>query len=283
MADGLAAALQTVGLLVLVALPASTLGGAAIFLPRQIGFWTLAHWGRMFGSHGIVVASLLLMLVPEVLESQLDPVITAALPAAMQTWPTSFIAGFEGGFHETLQDALPWTWLRLVFTAVYVAGYPFLIVTAIMLPVLMDRGRLARRAVAAYALSFAIALPFYLFFPVNEVWFYDGRVENIINSYPLVRQHLYSFNDINNCFPSLHTGISAVLALLVWRSDMPRRFRVMAVTLASGIVLSTMYLGIHWVVDVVAGLVLAVGIAALVARIWPDPPAAAPSAQPAKA
>ena len=273
--EGFAAALQTVGLLVLVALPASTIGGAAVFLPRDRKLWTLEHWGRMLARHGLVVAGLLLMLVPEVVESQIDPAVTAWLPTPWQIGPTAFIAGLEGGIHHVLQAALPWTSLRLVFTAVYVAGYPFIIVVAVMLPVWMDRGSLARRALAAYAACFAVALPFYLFLPVNEVWAYDPKVENIINSYPLVRQHLYSFNDINNCFPSLHTAISTVMAILLWRSSMPRPLRITAASLAAAIVFSTLYLGIHWVVDVIAGLVLAWCVAALVSRRWPDSDAAA--------
>jgi len=277
-AQGIAAALQTAGLLVLVALPASTAGGGLVLLPWARERWSLAYWGRLLARHGVVVAGLILMLVPEIIESQLDPAITARLPAAWQTGPTAFLAGLENGWHHGLQAALPWTWLRLLFTAIYVAGYPFIIVCCVMLPVWMDRGRLARRALAAYAICFAAALPFYLFMPVNEVWAYygDGYVHNVINDYPLVREHLYSFNDINNCFPSLHTAISVALAALVWRSNMPRRLRVTAVALASGIVFSTLYLGIHWLADVLAGLALAAAAAWLATRWFPDTAAADP-------
>ncbi|MES2155053.1 MAG: phosphatase PAP2 family protein [bacterium] len=272
MADGLAGALQTVGLLVLVALPASAIGGAAVFLPHDRRLWTLAYWGRLLSRHGLVIAGLLLMLIPEVVESQLDPWVTAHLPAAVQTGPTTFLSGLEGGFHEALQSHLSWGWLRPVLTTVYVAGYPFVIVACIVLPVWMDQGRLARRSLAAYAMCFLAALPFYLFVPVDEVWVHNAHVENIVNSYPLVRQHLYSFNDVNNCFPSLHTAISTALAALVWQGPMPRAFRVTMVALAAAIVFSTMYLGIHWLVDVLAGLLLAAVVVRLASKAWPEPP-----------
>lgn len=275
MAEGLAGALTTAGLLVLVALPVSTLGGAALLVPWDRSRWTLAHWGRVLHRHGVVAAALVLMLVPEIIESQIDPTFTAMLPEWLREGPTRLLADLEGGFHEWLQSALPWQPLKLLFTAVYVAGYPFLIVVGIMLPLWMDKGRVARQAVAAYALSFAAALPFYLFLPVYEVWHYHdpnnmGAVRNVINEYPVVREHLYSFNDLNNCFPSLHTGISMVLALVLWRSSMPKRTRIAVMTLAWGIVFSTLYLGIHWVTDVVAGLLLAYVIAWLVRRLLPE-------------
>lgn len=285
MTNGWLDAITTALLLVLVALPAATLGGAAILLPFDRARWRASHVRRMLQRHGVVPAGLILMLVPEVIESQLDPLLTAQLPTWWREGPTAFFASLEGTFHADLQAALPWSWMEVLFTVVYVAGYPFLIIVCIMLPVWTDHGRLARRTLVAYAMSFAIALPFYLLFPVNEVWYHvdpanQGPVRNVINDFPLVRQHLYSFNDLNNCFPSLHTAISVALAALVWRSTMPRRLRVTVAGLAAGIVFATMYLGIHWVADVVAGLALAALVVWLARRWVPDRAPAGEGGQP---
>jgi membrane-associated phospholipid phosphatase len=264
--DGVTGTLDTTAVLLFFALPMSVAVGGTLFVPWQRRYWNLSMWARGLGRHGWVVAGLILMLVPEVIESQLDPFMTRTLGLDF----TSLVAGLDGGLHVRLQAALPQPALHALFTFAYVAGYPFLIIFTTMLGVWMDRGAIARRALGAYAFCYAVALPFYLFFPVTEVWRHDLRVANIATSYDWVRTHLYSFNEINNCFPSLHTAISVAMAGVAWRGP-SRAYRHAAWVLAVAIVFSTIYLGIHWVADVVAGLVLAAVAILLVGRWWPEP------------
>jgi len=65
-------------------------------------------------------------------------------------------------------------------------------------------------------------------------------------------------NTSTNVFPSLHTSLSATVAAFAWqtRSEFPKWLPV-AVVLAASVAISTMYLGIHWGIDVTAGLLLA--------------------------
>ena len=58
---------------------------------------------------------------------------------------------------------------------------------------------------------------------------------------------------MNNCFPSLHTSLSISVALISIHSGY-RRLALVISTSAAIIVFSTIYLGIHWLVDVVAGM-----------------------------
>jgi membrane-associated phospholipid phosphatase len=266
MPDGVSGTLDTVSILVFLGLPGAILAGGALFVPWRSPVWSLDHWGRMLRRHGWVAAGLVAMLGPEIVESQVDRPLTLLLP--WRDAPTLLLARLEGPVHHAIQAALAADWLRAPMTLVYVGGYPAIIILAVMVPLWLDDGRTARRALSCYALSFAAALPFYLLFPVDEVWHHDASVENIINSYPFVRDHLYSFNELNNCFPSLHTAISVALAAVVWTSPAPRRFRLFAAGLASGIVFSTVYLGIHWVTDVAAGLLLAAGVVQVSERWW---------------
>jgi membrane-associated phospholipid phosphatase len=269
MPDGVTGTLDTTAVLLFFALPMSVAIGGALFVPWQRRHWNLRLWTRALARDGWVVAGLVLMLVPEVIESQIDPFLTRHLGLDF----TPLLAVMDGDLHVRLQALLPERWLHAVFTFAYVAGYPFLIIFTPMLGIWMGRGAMARRALGAYAFCYAVALPFYLFFPVREVWHYDPTVQNVATSYEWVRNHLYSFNEVNNCFPSLHTAISVAMAGVAWHGP-SRRYRHLSWVLAAMIVFSTVYLGIHWVADVAAGLALAAVAIHFVDRWWPDVPQA---------
>jgi len=65
-------------------------------------------------------------------------------------------------------------------------------------------------------------------------------------------------NSRTNVFPSLHTSLSATVALFAYktRESYPIWLGI-ATFLAVSIIISTMYLGIHWAVDILFGLGLA--------------------------
>lgn len=280
--DNLQRILDTTAILLFFALPLTVALGGAIFVPWARRFWTLAHFSRMLGRHGWVLVGLVLMLVPSYIESAVDPIIDAILGVDF----TNILYNLEDGLHQRLQQGLvgmQWL-LQPLLATMYVAGFPVLLILTPVLGVWLDHGLLARRALGAYALCFAFALPFYLFFPVREVWHYydpmnQGEVVNLAIQYQWIHEHIYAYNEINNCFPSLHTAISTCMAAVAWRTGAPRSYVVFATLVAICIVLSTIYLGVHWVTDVVAGLLLAALVVKLVERFWPDvEPTPAPEA-----
>jgi membrane-associated phospholipid phosphatase len=282
--DNLERILDTTVILVFFAMPTTIALGGAIFVPWQRAYWSLKHGSRMLLRHGWVLAGLVAMLVPMFIESQLDPYITQALGLDFTPYLRSLEDGLHQGIQESLRPAQPV--LKPILATAYVLGYPVLIILTPALGVWLDKGILARRALAAYALCYAFAIPFYVFFPVNEVWYayntcppgvFDlaacnqGTVQNLAVQFPFVNENIYAYNEINNCFPSLHTAMSVALAAVAWRSGAPRRYAAFAVATATLIVVATVYLGIHWVIDVVAGLALAALVVRLVERHWPDP------------
>lgn len=275
MGDTLSGAVATSAFLAFVALPVSILVTNGLFFPDPRA-WNWRYSVAMLRAHGVALLALLAMLIPQNIQAAIDPAFTAALP--WRDAPTAFIAAYEGGFHEWLQAIPGRAILQPTLAFVYLVGFPYIIISTTAISVWRNDGVRARRAATAYALCYAFALPFYLFLPVNEVWFHldpanGGSVQQLALHYPIVRESLYAFNEINNCFPSLHTGISVAMALVA--RGVPR-FGTFAAVWASLIVFSTMYLGIHWVTDVVAGIVLAILMVRLAKRIWPDAPIAAP-------
>jgi membrane-associated phospholipid phosphatase len=74
-------------------------------------------------------------------------------------------------------------------------------------------------------------------------------------------------NLARDVFPSLHTGLSVTVLIIVWRYSTNWFYRVAFTVWVVGIVFSTMYLRFHYVIDVLAGIGLAVLVTYLGRRI----------------
>lgn len=172
---------------------------------------------------------------------------------------TSFIFGLEGHFVQAVQDIFYSPWL----TPIIVFFYIFMLqsVLAASLGVyLLDKNRVMLYATCyAIIINYAVAIPFYLYFPVNEVWSYvpAGVRFTMLDVFPKFEEEYRPLSGLNNCFPSLHTSISVTMALLAFRSG-NRRWMVITSISAVVIVFGIFYLGIHWLTDMIGGTLLAV-------------------------
>lgn len=172
---------------------------------------------------------------------------------------TPFIFGLEGHFVQAVQDIFYSPWL----TPIIVFFYIFMLqsVLAASLGVyLLDKNRVMLYATCyAIIINYALAIPFYLYFPVNEVWSYlpTGVKFTMLDVFPKFEQEYRPLSGLNNCFPSLHTSISVTMALLAFRSG-NRRWMVITSISAVVIVFGIFYLGIHWLTDMIGGTLLAV-------------------------
>ncbi|WP_379160962.1 phosphatase PAP2 family protein [Paenibacillus sp. sgz5001063] len=172
---------------------------------------------------------------------------------------TSFVFGLEGHFVRNLQHLFFTPWL----TPIIVFFYIFMLqsVLAASLGVyLLDKNRVMLYATCyTIILNYAVAIPFYLYFPVNEVWSYvpAGVRFTMLDVFPRFEQEYRPLSGLNNCFPSLHTAISVSTALLAYRSG-NRRWMVITTVSAVIIVFGIFYLGIHWLTDMMGGTLLAI-------------------------
>jgi membrane-associated phospholipid phosphatase len=188
---------------------------------------------------------------------------------------TPTVHAFEGDAAGWVQRAASSDVADLYFYITYMILFVVSFYGSVMYFAAADDGRIVQRLVLGYCLIFAVALPFFLFFPVNEVWTTNGAYAayNAANGLPYygltdVRGVLYemgagnldasfSFSSVDSCFPSLHTAIS-VFVPLVLISSREKVWGAFAAFVGFSVVLSTMYLGVHWISDVAAGLALAV-------------------------
>ncbi len=211
------------------------------------------------------------------LQLKIDQYFTRGVIARLGRDYTADIYRFEGGLVAQLQHALaclPLTWF-LGF--IYVVVFPCLVFVLIFVFDHLRHRRGLAMVLIGYAVNYLFVLPFYLWLPIREVFHYyrvdlnSGEVRLLLDDiHPVVMQAYRAMSGIDNCFPSFHTSLAVTMGLLAWHSRR-RGFAALISSLAAANVLSTIYLGVHWLSDVAAGLVvgvLAYLLALLLSRHW---------------
>jgi membrane-associated phospholipid phosphatase len=116
-----------------------------------------------------------------------------------------------------------------------------------------DFKKMLRYSLSGHVLQVFLITPFYLLFHLQEVWYVTNQPDGLA-------RHLSAQAAAGvtlNCFPSMHVSISFAMLLLVLR-EKNKPFKYVWAFLCLCVVYSTMYLEIHWTIDVIAGIVLAV-------------------------
>ncbi|WP_158855522.1 phosphatase PAP2 family protein [Halorhabdus sp. CUG00001] len=179
------------------------------------------------------------------------------------------IYALEGGFVPFVQSFAHPTVTRLLSLS-YIYGYVFLLVFPIVAYLVLADDRWLRTAALAYSLNYVIGLGCYLLFiaygPRNLL---PDLVDPLLYSeWPSSKFLTSKVNTNTNVFPSLHTSLSVTVMFLAYRSrrEYPRWVPVAAVV-GTSVIVSTMYLGIHWLTDVFAGIGLGIGSVVLAERL----------------
>lgn len=175
------------------------------------------------------------------------------------TWNfTSFIYQLEGHIAAHIQQWFEHPILTDLLGFYYLVIFQSLIVSSLAIYAATKQTKMILAVCYAVTLNYLIAFPFYLFVPVNEVWSYaPSEVQFLmLHVFPTFEEQYRPLSGLDNCFPSLHTSISVTIALLAIRSG-NRRWTWFTCISAIMIICSIVYLGVHWVSDMVAGIALA--------------------------
>jgi len=195
------------------------------------------------GSSILVMNKLELMLEPELREEVND-------------W-TAYIRAFEENVTPLVQEMFQHPMLTQVTTFFYVVVFSVLMFVSLL--VYHREGDFRSWYALVYGIScnYFLAIPFFLFAPVMEAWTSHPDIQFLIPEvYPRFELEYRYFSGMDNSFPSLHTSISVTMAMIALHSE-NRRLAGVSLLSAGVILLSILYLGIHWWVDLIGGFVLA--------------------------
>ncbi|MFT4889866.1 MAG: membrane-associated phospholipid phosphatase [Halobacteriales archaeon] len=185
---------------------------------------------------------------------------------------TGVILSIEGGFVGVLQS-LASPPLTAYFSLIYVFGYSFLLTFPLVLYLLHDDARPLHETTVAYIVNYGVGIVCYVLFvaygPRNVI---PELVDPLLyTNWPQSQLLVRQVNANTNVLPSLHTSLSVTVALLAYRfRETYPRWLPIAVWLAASVTTSTMYLGIHWGIDVLAGIALAVLSVSVADRVRTD-------------
>lgn len=173
---------------------------------------------------------------------------------------TATLYAIEGTFVADLQRLVPTVFVDY-FAFVYVFGFAFLVVFPPVAYFALPSQRRLKELLVAYSVNYGGGSLCYLLFVAygpRNVLPHLVR-EPLYDGYPQVQSVSAAVSSNTNVFPSLHASLAVTVLLMAWytRATYPRWLWIASMLVAS-VVVSTMVLGIHWLTDVIAGLVLAV-------------------------
>jgi membrane-associated phospholipid phosphatase len=202
---------------------------------------------------------------------QIDRILMASAGLDMTPW----IYAIEGNMVLWVQQSFENDWLTTFLTHYYVTGFMFICYVSIFYFAYFDDRWLADRITLSIAWVYILAIPFYLFFNVRVTGDTIPEMETLAyNLTPEIQDWFRRIDPFSNAMPSLHIGVPFAVWLCITRFDEDRRWNRYRHLVLSYVLLTAfaiVYLGIHWFLDIIGGMLVAaaaVGLADKTAGRW---------------
>ena len=110
----------------------------------------------------------------------------------------------EGSFVANFQHFFEHAWLTPFVAFMYVVVFQALLIASIGIYTYRSPNKTMLYATCyAIMINYLIAIPFYLFLPVNEVWYHDPHVSFLmLKIFPDFENQYRALSGLDNCFPS---------------------------------------------------------------------------------
>ena len=247
----------------------SALALGVVLLPVYAPPWsrlTLSGFVDFIRRYWVHVLLLFMIYNAKDFLDQVDRILMANTNLDMTAW----IYAIEGDLVLRIQEAFEARWLSIALTHFYVAGFMFICYVSVFYVAYFDDRWMADRIVLSIAWVYILAVPFYLFFNVRVTGDVIPGMETIAYDLtPEIADWFRRIDPFTNGMPSLHIGIPFVVWLCLLRYDEDRRWARYRHTVLLYTVITAftiLYLGIHWISDIVGGLLIAAGAVAMTER-----------------
>lgn len=181
---------------------------------------------------------------------------------------TQWVHAVEGDVVLYIQHVFENPALTAILNFHYLFVYALLFVLVPLYFMYVRERDLADKAMMNYVVIYALAVPYYLFFNVDVTsTFIPGMKALLYHHSPLYFDFFAATDPLDNAFPSLHTAIPFGMLFIHflhcrgqghrvrdWKHVGLNRF-ILGNTAV--FMFSILYLGIHWIVDIAAGVLLA--------------------------
>ncbi len=172
---------------------------------------------------------------------------------------TSWVYELEGVSHIILlQQNLDNPFLVHSSSIFYVLGLSFFVAFFPFYFILRNEIDLFEQLSKALAVNYMFLIPSYLLLHLVVPSFHDpAGVEPLIYSNEQYHSLILLINRQTNCFPSGHTSLPFTMTLIALYSAKLKRLGIFGIvfTIFTGFVI--IFLGIHWLIDIVGGVALA--------------------------
>jgi len=210
---------------------------------------------RRYWAHMIVVFSVYLW--KDILDGM-----DRALMANTQLDMTPYVYAIEGDIVLWVQQAMRSPILDEALTHFYVMGFMTATFASFLYPIYFDDRHMADRVSLSMFWVYVLAIPFYLFFNVGVTGNHIPQMQTIAYDLtPEINNWFTRIDPFTNGMPSLHIGLPFAIWLTMQRWDDDgrwHRYRNFLMGFILLTALSIVYLGIHWVVDIIGGMVVAI-------------------------
>jgi membrane-associated phospholipid phosphatase len=183
---------------------------------------------------------------------------------------TPMVHEFEGNQIFWIQHSLE-SWPMTVFMAViYLGSFLFIMIFTLALFSYLNMRKAASKIAFMYLVLMALSVPFYLFVlvyvPSYPKMFYPGANSVITGMKPLLynfgpnmNAFFMNYDTFNNCFPSMHIGypVALLLSMMINVKGF-RGYKCFMLAMIFLISVAIIYLGIHWITDIIGGFLIAV-------------------------
>jgi len=223
--------------------------------PKEIQL-NLEQVGKMFKDYWIHIFVGIVAIFSKFLIDKIDRILMSKEQLDM----TEIIYSIEGKTVLVFQETIRNNFLDFILTHFYIIGLMTTTFCTFAFPLYFNDRKMANRVSISIISSYLLAIPFFLFFNVRVTGEYITEMETIAYDLsPEINNWFQTIDTFSNGMPSLHVALPLSALLTIRRSNKEEwhKFQYFLIIMISLTIFSILYLGIHWILDILAGFIIA--------------------------